>query len=341
MALTNTVLDAYRLAYEQSNMDQFENRLSTYGAFEAYKADSENLIPGYKDLQDAYQETRVVSLIVLNRQTLTSTATRHCAYSTIAPTSTYVTPTWTTIEVDFSMVPSQHKGNYLSYQNVFNFQLTTVERTLLAALDSAAVVSLTANKSTVNLADGNPYSLAAASLVVPASDNDLFFNEAQAILLANDLPADSVNVIASPRVMALKNEYISQGQGNAANRAFQFGPFSFFFSPRVTVATGDRDTVFMAPKGSLGFLSFVDQDSRLNSKMGTTEWSVQNLPRLGFDVGLMKVDTCASNHAYAPTATTASLIEMFEWSFDYSFVTAYDSGSGIGTPIYKANFTKL
>jgi hypothetical protein len=341
MAITNTILDEYRLAYEQSNMDQFENRLSTYGAFMAYKNDSEFLIPGYKELQDAYQETRVVSLIVMNRQTLTSTATRHCAQGTIAPTSTYVTPTWTTIEVDFSMVPSQHKGNYLSYANVFNQQLKTVERTFLTALDTAAVASLAANKSTVNAADGNPYTVAAGSMVVPSSDNDLFFNEAQAILLANDLPADSINIIGSTRLMALKNEYISQGAGNATNRAFQFGPFNFNLTPRVTNAAGDRDTLYMAPKGSLGFLSWVDQDSVLNSKSGTTEWSVQFLPRLGFNVGMMEIKNCADNHTRTGTATTASLLESFMFSFDYSFITSYDSGSGIGSSIFKANFTKM
>lgn len=340
MALTNTHLDEYRLAYELSNMDKFENRLSTYGAFEAYKADTPNLIPGAAELENAYDGHRVVSLIVMNRQTLTSTATRHCAQGTVEPTSTYVTPTWTTIEVDFSMVPSQHKGNYLSYQNVFNFQMATVERTFLTALDTAAYTSLEANHSTVNAADGNPYTVNADSMVVPAADNDLFFNEAAAILMANDLPADAINVIGSPRLTALRAEYTNQGAGNQQNLQFQFGPYSFYFSPRVTVAANDRDTLFLAPQGSLGFLTHNSEDYVLGSESGDHKWSLQYLPRLGFDVGLLETKDCADNHTRTGNADTASLLESFMFSFDYAFVTSYVSAaSAIGSSIFKANFT--
>lgn len=94
MALTNTHLDEYRLAYELSNMDKFENRLSTYGAFEAYKADTQFTIPGAAELVRQYDGHRVVSIPVLDRTTMTSTASRHCAPGTVVPTSTYVTPTW-------------------------------------------------------------------------------------------------------------------------------------------------------------------------------------------------------------------------------------------------------
>jgi hypothetical protein len=217
--------------------------------------------------------------------------------------------------------------------------MTTVERTFLTALDTAAYTSLEANHSTVNAADGNPYTVAADSMVVAAADNDLFFNEAQAILLANDLPADAVNVIASPRMMALKNEYANQGAGNDTNLAFQFGPFSFYLSPRITVDANDRDTLFLAPKGSLGMLTHIDQDSVLGSESGDHKWSVQYLPRLGFNVGLLETKDCADNSTRTGNATAASLLESFMFSFDYTFVTAYDSGT-LGTSIFKANFTK-
>jgi hypothetical protein len=339
MALANTHLDEYRLDYERSNMDQFENRMSTYGAFEAYKADTPNTIPGYQDLIDAYDGHRTVSVVVLKRETLTSTATRHCAVGSVQATSTYVTPSWTTIEVDFMMAPSEHKGNYIKYQNAFNHQMKTVERTFLTALDTAAYTSLEANHSTVNAADGNPYTVAADSMVVPAADNDLFFNEASAILGANDLPIDNINVVSSMRLRALVAEYINQGAGNDNNRAFQFGPYSFYQSNRVTVAAGDRDTVFLAPAGSLAFLSYVDEDSKLGSKSGDHEWSEQLLPRLGFNVGVLLTKDCADLSSLGGGASSASLKENWMFSFDYSFVTAYDSGSGIGSSIFKANFT--
>jgi len=339
MSLANTHLDEYRLDYEKSNMDTFENRMSLYGAFEAYKADTPNTIPGYQDLINEYDGHRTVSVIVMKRESLTSTATRHCTVGSVQATSTYVTPSWTTIEVDFMMAPSEHKGNYLKYQQVFNQRMKTVERTFSEALDTAAYASLEANHTTVNAADGNPYTVAADSMVVPAADNDLFYNEIPAIMAANDLPADSLNVISSSRMMSLVSEYINQGAGNDKNRAFQFGPFNFFYSNRITVAANDRDTVFVAPMGSLGFLSYVDEDSKLGSKSGDHEWSEQLLPRLGFNVGVLVTKDCADLSSLGGGATSASLKENFMFSFDYSFVTAYDSGT-LGTSIFKANFTK-
>jgi hypothetical protein len=273
---------------------------------------------------------------------MTSTAARHCAPGTVVPTSTYVTPSWTTIEIDFNMVPAEHKGNYLSYQAVFKHQMDTMQRTFLTALDTAAYTSLEANHSSVNAADGNPYTVALDSMVVPAADNDLFFNELNQVFIQNDLPVDRINVIGSPRVSALLKELNAQGPGNQSNFAFQFGNQDFYFSNRITVGANDRDTLFAAPQGSLAFLSYVDEQSRLGGDIGIWKWSTEMLPMLGFEVGLLYKAYCTDLSAAAYTsANETSIYEMFQFSFDYSFVVAYTSAaSTIGTPIFKANFTK-
>ena len=340
MALANTHLDPYRLSYDESNLDKYENRFSTYGAFKAYQDDTLITVPGADELVAQYDGSRVVSLIVLNRQTLTTSEIRVCTMTTNQPTSTYVTPSWTTIVASFKMVPSEHKGNYLKYQRIFDFQMTTVERTFLAAMDTAAYTSLEANHSTVNAAANNPYAVAADSMIVPAADNDLFFNEMIQVMLTNDLPVDDLNVIASPRLSALVREYGNQGTGNDENRQFQFPPYNFYYSPRVTVAAGDRDTVFVAPKGSLFYLSYVDEDSKLGSIAGEHEWSEQFLPRLGHNVGLLHNSDCGDMSSLGGGTTTASKYESYQFSYDYSFNVAYASAAGaVGTPIFKSNFT--
>lgn len=340
MALANTHLDPYRLDYERSNLDQYENRLSTYGAFKAYQDDTPKTIPGADEIVKQYDGHRVVSIIVTNRQTLTTTDARVCTMTTNQPTSTYVTPSWTTIVASFMMIPSEHKGNYLKYQQIFKKQMTTVERTFLEAMDTAAYTSLEANHSTVNAAANNPYAVAANSMIVPAADNDLCFNEFIQVMLTNDLPVDGINVVASPRLSALVREYGNQGTGNDANRQFQFPPYSFYYSPRVTVAGGDRDTVFLSPQGSLAYLSYVDQDSQMGEKAGEHEWSEQFLPRLGHTVGLLYNADCGDKSSYGGGATSASKYESFQFSYDYTFIVAYASaGGGVGTPIFKANLT--
>jgi hypothetical protein len=220
--------------------------------------------------------------------------------------------------------------------------MAAVERAVLTALDTAAYTSLNTNKSTVNDSDGNPYTVNATNgMIVPAADGELFFNEAPSILLNNDLPADQIIAVHSPRLGALVRELNAQGPANEANRAFQFGPYTFYGSPRVTVAAGDRDTAFIMPTQSLFFLSYVDQDSQMNNKAGEHEWSVQFLPKLGLSVGLLYAADCGDQSSYYGGTTTASKYESFQWSFDYSFNTAYDSGSGQGTSIFQTCFSKV
>jgi hypothetical protein len=317
-----------------------ENRWSRFGAFEAYKEDTPNLIPGYQSLIDEYDGHRTVSVVVLNRQTMSTSSTRVCTMTSTQATSTYVTPSWTTIVTAFKMVPSQHKGNYVKYQEAFNHLLSAVEYAFLAALDTAAYTSLNTNKSTVNDADGNPYTVNVTNgMIIPNADNELFFNEAPTILDQNDLPSDNILCISSPRIGALARELNAQGPGNQANRAFQFGPYTFYHSNRVTVAAGDRDTAFICPKGSLGFLSYVDEDSRMGNIAYPHEWSVQFLPKLGLDVGLLYTADCGDMSSLYGGTTASSMYESFQWSFDYSFLTAYDSGSGQGTSIFQACFS--
>lgn len=340
MALNNTLLDEYRLSRSQSNLDAMENRWSEFGAFMAYKEDTPNLIPGADVIQNEYVPGRTVSVVVLNRQTMSTGSTRVCTMTSTQATSTYVTPSWTTIVTSFMMVPSQHKGNYVKYQEAFNHLLSAVEYAFLAALDTAAYTSLDTNKSTVNDADGNPYTVNATNgMIIPNADNELSFNEIPSVLAANDLPNSQIRCISSQRLGALVRELNAQGPGNQANRAFQFGPFSFYHSNRVTVAAGDRDNAYFAPFGSLAYLYHLNDDYVQNRKAGETEWTTAQLPRLGQPVELLYVAACGDKSSLYGGTTASSMYESFQWSFDYSFLTAYDSGSGQGTSIFQACYS--
>lgn len=343
MAYANTHLDEYRLGLERSNVDQFEHRFDKYGAYEAFLVDTPRTLPGAPELINQYDGHRTVSVVVTQRQTLSTGSTRVCTMTTTQATSTYVTPSWTTIVTAFKMVPSEHKGNYISYQQIFDRQMMAVERAFLAALDTAAYTSLNTNKSTVNAADGNPYTVAANDMTVPAADNELFFNEIEGILMNNSLPADSIIQIASPRISALVNELGAQGPGNDANRAFQFGAHTFYYSNylgTIATAAGDRDQLFSAPNGSLFFLSYVDQDAQMGNKTGDHEWSVQLLPKLGLNVGLLYTADCGDMSSLGGGASASSMYESFQFSFDYSFNVAYDSGT-LGTSVFKSRFSKV
>lgn len=341
MSLAATVLDEYRLAYDRSNYDAYEHRLSIYGAFQTFLNDTPKLVPGYREfLAGRKYESQTTSIPVINRATFTTTASRSCTALTKENTSDFVDITFTTIVTGFQMIPAQYESNFIGYQADFNRKITDVQRTLLAAMDTAAYTHLNANKSAVNNADGNPYVCAGNCMTVPKADNELFFNEASQVMEQNDL-AGPYNVIGSPRLQALVRQYSSQGTSNAENRAFQFGGYSFAYSNRVVIPTGFRDTVFVMPEGALGYLSWVDMDSQLNHKSGDgKEWFVQNLPLLGHDVGVLYQSTCADKDSVL-TGLDATLVESWQFSYDYAFISAYNSDtSTLPGVIYCAKFSK-
>jgi len=342
MALTATRLDEYRLAYDKSNLDAWEHRLSNYGILATYQKDTPNTIPGYNELvANRTAEVRDVTIPVIQRKDFTTASTRTCDALTHEVTSAYVTPSWTTLKAGFNMSPAEHMNNVLTYQAVFNNKMLAMQRTLLAALDTLAYTNMNSNITAVNAADGNPYTVVANAMVVAAADNELYFNELGAILQFNDFPSDGINVVGSPRMNSLVREYSSQGAANNENRQFQFGGYNFAYSNRVTVAGTDRDTIFAMPQGSLAFLTDVDPDAKMGS-MSTDgkEWSTTNLPLLGFDVGLLYQSTCADKSDVIGTGYEATLSESFMFSFDYSFNVAYNSDSTTyAGPIFKARFT--
>jgi len=343
MSIAATRLDEYRLEYDRSEFDAWEHKLSNYGVLAAYQKDTPVTIPGYADLvANRTAEVRDVTIPVIQRTTLTTAGTRTCSALTHELTSAYVTPTWTTLKTGFNMTPAEHQNNQLKYQDVFNKKMFHMQRTFAAALDTLAYTNINANISQVVAADGNPYDLTTNALVVAAADNELLFNELGAIMEQDDFPGIGINVVGSPRISSLVREYSAQGAGNNANRVFQFGGYDFFYSNRVTVAAASRDTMFAAPEGSLAFLTWVDPDARANHRSTDgKEWSVANLPILGFDVGLLYQSTCADKSSGSSgTGLEATLSESFHFSFDYSFNTAYNvDNTSYASPIHKFNLT--
>ncbi len=346
MSIAATRLDEYRLEYSKSKLDAAENRASIYGAFETFVKDSPNLIPGYQDLiTNRTAEVRTVSIPVINRKaSYNAASSRTCSALTGESTSAYVTPSWTTYKDGFSMYPAQYKNNYIAYQAEFNKKMKDIQRIALATLDTAAYTALNTNRTAVNAADGNPYTVTANSMIVPAADNEEFINELGPILMSNDFIPEGTNVVSSPRFFALVNHGQAQGSANGTNLAYQYPGFSFAGSNRVTISSSAyRDTLYAVPEGSLGFLSWVDPDAGMgHSSTDGKEWSTQFLPMLGFNVGLLYQSTCADLSSGAPgTGMEATLSESFHFSFDYSLINSYNSATGTyAGPIFKADLVK-
>ena len=338
--LAATVLEDWHVEYGKSKHDYYEHRLATYGGFQSFVDDTPNLLPADEIAKYKTAEDHVTSIPVIKRHADYSTAsTRTCMGKTNTNVSADVDLSWTTLLLGFSMVPSLYKNNYISYLADFNVKMQTLQRTLLSALDVLAYTQLNTDKSAVNNAEDNPYSITSNVMQVGNSEKEAFFNELGQIFLQNDLPQDDINIVASPRTSALVRTLKAQGLGDVGSTAYQMPGYKFYYSRNMTLGSGARDTVFAYPKGSLALLTWIDPDSRMGlSSIDGKEWSVVHLPLLGFDVGLLYQETCADNSTEAGNGFEASKIQKYNFSFDYDFITAYNSDSttypGV---IYKAS----
>lgn len=344
MTYATTVLDEFRLAYEKTNMDAHENRLSNYGAYETFNQDTPFLIPGHAEfVAGRMGAARTTSMIVLQKSTLSTSTSRACTAKTTQGTSAYVTPTWTTVETGFMMVPCEFGGNHLSYQNAFNHLMTAVEKAFLLDADTDAVAYLAANVTGVNNAEDNPWAITANYMQVPLADHDFFFNELDAVMLANDVDFTDMNIVGSPRVQSLAGQYINQGEANSTNTKFQYSNYSLAYSNRATISTADHSTLYAMPKGSLAYLQWVDCDSRSNHTSGDgKEWFVQELPLFGQPVGVLFSSTCGDKSGLVEgNGLEATLVESYQFSFDRAFTSSYDPVSTVDPGvIYGADLLK-
>ncbi len=337
--LAATVLDAYRAKYAEQKLDFYEHRPSRYGIFDTFLKDTPNLINADEISKAKQAQTHGTTIPVINKKTFTTKTTRTCTGETNSNVSALVTLSWATKMAGFHMVPSQYGNNMIKYQEDFEKKILDMQLHLLAELDALGYTNLNTLKSAVNNATGNPYAVAGNTMGVPFADREQFFNELESIMGQNDLYGE-FNVVASPRANALVRHLANQGSANAANFAYQFMGYQFAYSNRVTVAAGDMATVFAMPKGSMGFLSWIDPDSRMGIISGSKEWSTIFLPILGLEVGLLYQSTCGDNATEAGAGFEASMIENFNFSFDYAFANAYNSNTGVypGT-IFKAGIS--
>lgn len=330
MTLAATALTEYRASYAASNLDLHEHRMSRYGAFDAFQADAVNLLPELGTINDARTTSaRAVKVPVIKRDEVTLISARSCSVVAKRNESALVTVTYATTGFAFDMYPAEFYNNELGYIDDFKRKMDDGQRAVLEALDTACVAKLETVKSAVNNADGNPYAVVADTMIIPNGDEDTLFNELSQIMAQNDLYG-KINVVASPRMKALIQHLINQGVANDENTAYQFMDYMFRYTNRATVPVDARDIFYAYPDASVAFTNWNDMTSRMGAE--TTDgkkWSIENLPLIGLNFGLLFHSSCADGSTADITGSAASesavVRESFRFTTDYALISAYNS----------------
>ncbi|MGB0896927.1 MAG: hypothetical protein ACPGRW_06365 [Flavobacteriaceae bacterium] len=359
MAITATVLNNIRATYP-SRLDVYENRITSTGALTAVEEmnNSSNSIitQEIKKLAENSQGRQIEVPVMIDGD-VTLSNTRTCVVGGVENDSALVNVTWQTVVLDITMTPGQYPINSIQYNqdlamkirrgvNAINRQL---ESNVMTAMDNAK--SQVYNAASLVAATGAKYGLTGSAIRVASAQQELFFNDVDAIQLKDDLEADTYKVIASAEMMPTIRLWANQGAANQNNRSFQFedgraystGNYDFSFSNGVNNGTGVRSTAYLVPDGAVGFMTRLDFDAKNKSKATKgTEWSVERLPGLSFPVGLKYDSDCADQSTIAGASTghlTATLQEKWQFSFDYAILTPYNSDiTTRPNPIRKIEF---
>ncbi|HET8839742.1 MAG TPA: hypothetical protein VFM82_12200 [Flavobacteriaceae bacterium] len=337
MSLFATYLQELRANYPNP-LDRQEWRGTQLGLLRAAQASSVHpesiLSPEVKE-QAENSEGRVFKIPVMkDTGDATITNVRSCTIGDMDSESGLVSVTWLTLVANLHMIPEQYRKNAIGYLTDFDKKLRRIERTIGKAIENNIYTKLDTDKSAVygstlvgDTATGAKYQLTGNAIQVAANQRELFFNDVDAIQMADDFDLSDNLVVGSTNLLPSVRHYINQGQANDENLSYQFNGMDFTFSNRVVDGAGKLATGFAMPHGSIGLMERLNADALSgNTTTDGTEWSVERLERLGLNVGVMYRSTCADlSNVQGLEHLTASKVERWQMSLDVALVTPYNS----------------
>lgn len=343
MSLLATKVQALRV--KDTQLDKNENRLSDYGALNFFRVQSEKAPILTERMREEAKNSagKSMQVPVINYDgTVTVGNTRTCTIADDENTSALVDIAFVTYAVGFTMTPGAYSNNDIDYAKDFNAKLKKVARALGAALDSAAIAKLEANKTKV-YADTLLYTKTADTLDVPFGSRENILGDIEPIMEANDFYG-KVNIIGNAGTKSVLNKLRELGTYNEVNKSLEYENKEFHFTNRLSNATGKYATFYAVEEGNVDMLYRYDRAAARGAKSGTHSWDVINMPFLDIPVGLHYYEEVGDQSDIAGAATadmTCDVKEYWGFSVDVAFIVAHNSTPAtLASPIAKVQITK-
>lgn len=251
--------------------DQFEQRLSNYGALKAFMDNANALLP--QDQLEAIKNdanARDVVFPTINKATLTVITARSCTIAGVDPVS--VKPALTSITRGFEIrvYPKVSENNYISEIDQFSAGLRNGIRSAAVNLDNFGAATLESNKSTSLQTVGLPgLNVVANAYQVDWAQRDRIYYYIPTILERNDMNNGSMNNIMTTEGRELMLEYEAKGLGQDTNmRGVLEGTlpsangYRHYTSNRISNGAGISETHYLIPFGGIGVFTWNDSDAR-------------------------------------------------------------------------------
>ena len=343
MSLVATKIQDVRV--KNPEFDKNEHRLSNYGAFDFFYEQSKSNPLLTQTMRDEAMRSagKTIQTPVIDYDgDIAISHSRSCTIADAENTSKMVGVTWQTYAVGFTMVPSLYSNNEIDYTNDFAKKIKKCGRVMGAALDTAAIAALEANKTQV-IADPLNYTVTGHSVQVPWAGREGILSDIEPMMESNDF-YDGVHIVGNVGVRSLLNKLAEQGVYNSANKRLEYLGKEFHTTNRLVNGEGKFATFYAIEEGNVDMLFRVDRESARGASGAGHEWDVINMPYLGIPVGVHYYEAVGDQSAIASTASadmTCNIKEYYGFSVDVAFVVAYNSSlSTKANPIIKTEIAK-
>ena len=344
MSLAATVLNSIRIKADK--LDKNEHRLSEYGAFDFFVQQSKTnpLLTEEMKQQAIRSMGKTLQMPVINYDgDITVSNVRSCTIADAENTSALVGVVFATYAVGFTVVPAMYSNNEIDLRNDIEKKYKKCARVLGAALDSAALTALAANKSQV-FADTLIYNESSDVIVAPWESREDILGDIEPMMNANDYYG-KVHIIGNAGVLSLLVKLMEKGEFNVVDKSLEWAGKEFHFSNRLTNADNTYATFYAVEEGNVDILFRYDREAVNGTKTQVGhEWDIVTMPYIDIPVGLHYYESVGDQSGIAGDATvdlTCAKKEYYGFSVDVAFVVAYNSAiASKANPIISARIAK-
>lgn len=344
MSLAATILNSIRV--KNDRLDKNEHRLSEYGAFDFFVQQSKTSPLLTEEMRtkaiDSMGKTLQMPVITYDG-TVSVSNVRSCTVADAENTSALVGLTFATYAVGFTVVPAMYSNNEIDMRNDIEKKYLKCARVLGAALDSAALAILSANKTQV-FGDTLIYSEGSDVITVPWASREDILSDIEPMMQANDYYG-RVHIIGNAGVRSLLNKLAEKGEFNYVDKSLEWANKEFHFTNRLVNGDNDYATFYAVEDGNVDVLFRYDREAARGTKTAIGhEWDIVDMPYIDIPVGLHYYESVGDQSAIAGDATadlTCAKKEYYGFSVDVAFVVAYNSAIATkANPIIKAAIAK-
>ncbi len=337
-ALSATELQDAIIFVEGKKFNQFEGRLSRYGALKAALDGANDILPASTVTSMKKSEKQPEKVPVLNKFNSTVLTNRTCTISCNDRVSAFKNLSYVTKGFTICVADAINAGNYISRAEDFGWQMIQGLKAVYNSLDLAAVNTLETNRNTT-LRTSNIDTITNASGDYEENLLSDIYYDIPALMALNDLSDGRIQDVTNTEAMKNMLKYESQGTNNAIDLAgvlsgkfADSSDYQHYLTNNITLGT-NREVHYLFPEGAFGLFVWNAFEFQKRSTNGISRFYTQEDPILGIKWNVYETTECVELSTLATGMTGTGYVTKYQFSADFSFLTAYSSDAD--TPIVK------